>query len=237
MPLPLIDMTCSWCGEGISVPENCIKCPKCQLPLVEIAKTEKPKITPRRKAPVKKATSTVPEVAVDVSIPAKTEHSITIVGVDPGARYTGLSIIDGDGIVLFSSTFIRPQDEEDFIGWSKELVVLLEAVIKDMEYTAIGIEGVSHPKGFKKGVKSSLNPKDIIRTALVVGALSMYYDKAFIIPPGRNGDRPLEEYPDELKGRRPKDLPGSGNGSGTRRHELSAYDVALKTLDAFTKQQ
>lgn len=235
MSSPLTNMTCSWCGEDISVPSDCIQCPNCQMPLIEIAPKIQPKAAPRRKAPVKKSTD-APEVVVDVSVPAKTEHPVMIVGIDPGARYTGFSIIDGSGELLFSSTFIRPQDEEDLVAWSKALVRLLEAILKDVEYVAIGIEGVSHPKGFKKGVKSSLNPKDIIRTALVVGALSMYYDKAHIIPPGRNGDRALEEYPEELIGRRPKNLPGSGNGAGTRRHEMSAYDVALKTLAILNQQ-
>lgn len=229
MPSSLDDITCPWCGEGISVPTGTIQCPNCQMPLVEISKTEKP--APTKRKTMAKKTTTIPEIVVDVSVPAKTTHDITIVGIDPGARYTGFSVIDGNETVLFSATFIRPEDEEDLVLWSKALVQLLENILKDLEYTAIGIEGVSHPKGFKKGVRSSLNPKDIIRTALLVGALSMYYEKAHIIPPGRNGDRPIEEYPEELIGRRPKDLPGSGNGAGTRRHEMSAYDVARKTLE------
>lgn len=229
MPSPLDDITCPWCGEGISVPTGTIQCPNCQMPLVEIKKPEKP--APAKRKPITKKAAGEPEIVVDVSIPTTTSHELVIVGIDPGARYTGFSIIDGDETVLFSATFIRPEDQEDLVLWSKALVQLLENILKDVKYTALGIEGVSHPKGFKKGVRSSLNPKDIIRTALLVGALSMHYDTAHIIPPGRNGDRPIEEYPEELVGRRPKDLPGSGNGAGTRRHEMSAYDVARKTLD------
>lgn len=229
MPSSLDDIICPWCSEGISVPTGTIQCPNCQMPLVEIKKPEKTVPAKRKPAP-KKAASNIPEVIVDVSVPATTTHDTVIVGIDPGARYTGFSIIDGDEAILFSATFVRPEEQEDLVIWSKTLVKLLEDVLKEVKYTALGIEGVSHPKGFKKGVRSSLNPKDIIRTALVVGALSMYYDKAHIIPPGRNGDRPIEDYPDSLKGRRPKDLPGSGNNAGTRRHEMSAYDVARKTL-------
>lgn len=220
-------LVCPWCGEGVSV--ETITCPACYLPVKDTAVDINTKADPVKQvktAAEKKATIPAGK------LPSISTHPIIIVGIDPGARYTGLSIIDGDENILLASTIVRPADEEDFIKWAKELAKMIDELIKDTPYIAIGIEGVTEPKGFKNGVRSPMNPKDILRTGVVVGALSMHYHQAIIIRPGGNGSRHDDDYPASLTGRRPVDLPGDGGSSGTRRHEKSAFDVALKTLAA-----
>lgn len=156
-----------------------------------------------------------------------------IIGIDPGPRYTGVSVrnIISDEI-LHSATFVR-EGEEPLFAWGLELYSLIKEEVLDVygeTAAGIGVEGVSAPKGFKGGKAAPLNPKHIIHTGIIAGILVAKleadgYPRIVIIPPGKNGNR-ASGYPDILNGRRPKDLPGRSKGAGTRNHERSAYDVA-----------
>lgn len=145
------------------------------------------------------------------------------VGIDPGAKYTGVCVRDG-AKVLMSSTFVKP-DETPTVFWAVQLVdIIKKEVIAEHPETHVGIEGISAPKGFAGGKKAPINPKYIINAGIVLGALAYGFPDAVIIKSGRNGSQ--DWYPEELEGRRPKTLPGTGVGAGTRNHERSAYDVA-----------
>lgn len=149
-----------------------------------------------------------------------------VIGIDPGARYTGVSVRDlSEDTILLSSTYVKPVDTE-IVSWAIELAGIIKTdVIGAFPDARIGIEGISDPKGYSNGKKSPINPKHIIRAGIVLGALAMMFPDAVIVPPGHNGSS-RTGYPDVLNGRRPKDLPGSAKGAGTRNHEKSAYDVA-----------
>lgn len=147
------------------------------------------------------------------------------IGIDPGAKYTGVSVRDG-GECLLSSTYVRPDDTMP-ISWAVEVAKMIqEDVINVFPDASIGIEGVTVPNAYNQGKLALNSPKHIIHTALVVGALAALHPNAVVIRPGKNGSQPLESYPEALRGRRPKELAGSNNGAGTRNHERSAYDVA-----------
>jgi hypothetical protein len=149
-----------------------------------------------------------------------------VIGIDPGARYTGVSVRDlADNTILLSSTYVKPEDTQ-IVSWAIELAnTIKDEVLSAYPDAKIGIEGISDPKGYSNGKKSPINPKHIIRAGIVLGALAMMFQEAVIVPPGHNGSS-RTGYPDVLNGRRPKDLPGSAKGAGTRNHEKSAYDVA-----------
>lgn len=149
-----------------------------------------------------------------------------VIGIDPGARYTGVSVRDlSENKILLSSTYVKPEETYIF-SWANELAETIQReVVEKFPEAKIGIEGISDPKGYSNGKKSPINPKHIIRAGIVAGALSMKFSDAVIVPPGRNGSS-RTGYPDALNGRRPKDLPGTAKGAGTRNHEKSAYDVA-----------
>lgn len=151
-----------------------------------------------------------------------------VIGIDPGAVYTGVSVRDlAEGTILLSSTYVRPKDKEkEMVSWAIGLAETIEReVVQAFPDAKIGIEGISDPKGYSNGKKSPINPKHIIKAAIVLGALAMKFPDAVIVPPGHNGTS-RTGYPDVLNGRRPKDLPGNAKGAGTRNHEKSAYDVA-----------
>lgn len=155
-----------------------------------------------------------------------------VMGVDPGSRYTGVVVRDGD-VVLHSSTLVRPQ-ELNSTDWALLVVAGVQEIRKEFPARLpMGVEGVNPPTGFSRGKKAALNPKDIIRAGIVLGAVVATWPTAQIVPPGRNGSQHYTHYPSVLIGRRPADLPGASNGAGTRDHEQSAYDVAGKAANHF----
>lgn len=151
-----------------------------------------------------------------------------VIGVDPGARYTGVVIRDGD-VPLYSATLVRP-DSMSQTGWALHCVDEIRKVIDAHPggILPVAVEGVRPPKGFVRGRKAPVNPGDIMFAAVVLGAVIGTWRDAVIIPPGGNGSQHITHYPPALVGRRPKTLPGSSNGAGTRDHEQSAFDVAGK---------
>lgn len=149
-----------------------------------------------------------------------------VIGIDPGAKYTAVSVRDiVDDTVLLSSTYVKP-NETPIFTWAVEIADIIERdIIPLFPDAKIGLEGISDPKGYNNGKKSPLNPKYVIRLAIVAGSLADRFRHAVIVPPGHNGSS-RTPYPAVLEGRRPKDLPGVSKGAGTRKHEKSAYDVA-----------
>lgn len=151
-----------------------------------------------------------------------------VIGVDPGSRYTAVVARDGD-VVLYAGTIVRVGNEEP-ISYARKVVAALRPVVAMFPNAIIGVEGITDPKGFKHGQRAALNPKDIVRTGVVAGAVACAFEDAVVIRPGNNGSKHLSHYPASLQGRRPADLPGSSVGAGTRRHEQSAFDIAEKAL-------
>jgi hypothetical protein len=153
------------------------------------------------------------------------------IGIDPGARYTAVSVRSGDKVLL-SSTYVRPLDMEP-VTWAIHVTGLIsEAVLDRWPDAPVGVEGVSDPTGFKGGKAAPMNPAHIIRTATVLGSLAQAYKnrRIVIVPPKKNGAGLDEDYPAELTGRRPATLEGQNINAGTRRHEKSAFDVAGEVM-------
>lgn len=156
-----------------------------------------------------------------------------VVGIDPGSRCTALVIRDGE-TVIHATTVVRDGDQEA-VPYARLVAAALRIIVDDYStrfpHLIVGIEGISDPKGFHRGQRAAINPKDIIRTGVTAGALAVTFPDAIIVRPGNNGSMHTSQYPASLQGRRPKDLPGDSTGAGTRRHEQSAYDVAGKALE------
>jgi hypothetical protein len=159
-----------------------------------------------------------------------------VLGIDPGYRYVGIVARDGD-VVLSATTLVRPAGIDDPFEWAAMVCEESRLILfRDCPAgTKVGVEGVSAPKGFKNGERASLDPKFILFTGVVAGAVFREFkpEEAVIIPPGGNGSQHVTNYPPLLVGRRPESLPGSSNKAGTRAHEQSAYDVAGKAAKEF----
>lgn len=224
---------CVWCQSAIrKTPEGGfpVSCSNCGLnPMPGEDPTKGGKVNPSKASKTRKNATQAPKKGKLDLVPL----GKPILGIDPGARYTGVLVRDGDA-VLHSSTLVRPKDMDSGTEWALSVVQQVNTILEDFsEELPVGIEGISDPKGFQHGKKAAINPKDIIRAGIVLGALAQRFPKAFIVPPGKNGSQHYSHYPDVLIGRRPADLPGSGNAAGTRNHEQSAYDVAGKAARHF----
>lgn len=231
---------CGWCGAGNRLDENgqlptvCFACgldPRSALaPAPTAGAKSSGKAAPARTG---KSRGAVPRArAHDPVAPGQ-----PIVGIDPGARYTGVVVRDGD-VVLHSSTLVRPKDLPSGTEWAKSVVAQIAAILAAFPAgMPVAVEGISDPKGFHKGQKAAINPRDIIRAGIVLGAVVATWPDAIVVDPGGNGSQHASHYPPELAGRRPAALPGSSQGAGTRGHEQSAYDVAGKGAKvAYPKQ-
>lgn len=159
---------------------------------------------------------------------------ILVIGVDPGARNTGVVVTDGE-IPILSSTLVR-KDEETPFDYALRVAHIVNDVIDDYEVGVAGVEKVTMPTGFSRGGvrgASPINPGSLVMTGVVVGTvirmLSEHDLDVVMVHPRGNGSRNLTQYHPSLKGRRPKWLAGSSQGAG-RGHEQSAYDIALKAM-------
>lgn len=161
------------------------------------------------------------------------EEGIVSLGVDPGARNTGVVITKAES-PLFAETLVR-NDSEDAFDYALRVMNEVREVNDEFHPEIIGVEKVTAPKGFPRGKSgagaSPINPGSLVMTGIVVGTvismLSICESKYVLIHPRGNGSRNLSQYPPVLRGRRPKDLRGDSHGAG-RGHEQSAFDIALK---------
>lgn len=170
---------------------------------------------------------TLEEVQKAIQMGQSGSHKVAM-GVDPGARYTAISIRDDRGKVYLSSTFRRP-DELDAYQWVAVCVDIVRYHKDNFAVDGLGVETVVKPRGFSGGKNASLDPGHIINTAIIVGAiLNEFKDEGVVmVRPRNNGSQSSESYPQEIQGRRPASLPGYRSPEvATRNHERSAYDVA-----------
>lgn len=155
-----------------------------------------------------------------------------VIGIDPGSRNTAIVVRDGDQVIL-ASTYVRIGNQ-DPVEYAFEVVDYIQGIRDQFPTIPMGLEGIKDPKGFNRGKRAAINPKDIVRTGIVVGAVAVAWRKEIImVPPGGNGSQDISQYPLALKGRRPKTLLGDSHGAGTRRHEQSAFDVAGKAAETY----
>lgn len=213
---------CGWCGGGLhlrdgNLPATCRFCGLNPRDGIRTPAATKARTTTRARGSVARARVT-PLNPDPVGDP--------VLGIDPGSKYTGLVIRDGDAVV-YAATLVCPADTSA-VDWARIVLDEVKILLASRADLPVAIEGVSDPKGFFRGSKAPINPGHLMRAAIVLGSVVGHFDHAVIVPPGGNGSQPVDHYPACLVGRRPKDLPGNGHGAKTRNHEQSAYDVAGK---------
>lgn len=212
-------MTCKWCSSPLDDPAFCSTCGGAQETTLVVEELETESDKKYRLSNKNRRFSEREE---------EWDHSLTgiiAVGIDPGARHTAICVIDNE-TVLESSTY-RRKDEDSAVEWARKNADYALHYRERYPDALMGVEGINDPKGFNKTGRAPINPKDIIRTGIALGAIVSILRDIDIIPPDMNGDLHDSHYPVSLKGRRKKDLLGVYE-SNTRRHEKSAYDVARK---------
>jgi hypothetical protein len=178
-----------------------------------------------------------------------------ILGVDPGARATGLVVLNSLGNLVTHNVIERPADEH-VLAWCNRCTeaaqrLLLTALgfgpdahlhrdpdlndlVDDLHPVVLAIEAVVEPNPHRNRAngKAIINTGGIIDTAAVFGAFANFpgTGPGIAVRPGGHGSQPYATYPDELitpAERRAKGwrLRPAGQSS-TIRHARSAYDVA-----------
>ena len=241
--LPEGYFACAWCKGGVRFitgpqgtrlwPEKCPHCDMHPHPS-PVDETVGGKVDPT--AAPKKAGGRNRRSAQRITALSTTPVGQPVLGIDPGYRYVGIVARDGD-VPLSATTLVRPDEVEDPFEWAATVCEEVRTILfRDCPAeTRVAVEGVSAPKGFKGGERASINPKYILFTGVVAGAVFREFkpEGIVVVAPGGNGSQHVTNYPPSLVGRRSPDLPGSTNGAKTRNHEQSAYDVAGKAAKVF----
>ncbi|MFC7450525.1 crossover junction endodeoxyribonuclease RuvC [Rhodococcus daqingensis] len=154
-----------------------------------------------------------------------------VIGVDPGARDTGLCVIAGRDVVTHD-TVNNPHDlfpaHENYLH---HVVLRLNELVLEHDCRLIAVESIRRPNWHMKG-RAAADPSALLATAEVLGAvLSHRWLRSPIVqvPPGRNGSNVLGAYPTELVSASERRAAGwqLKVGGGKLRHARSAYDVAV----------
>lgn len=154
-----------------------------------------------------------------------------VVGVDPGARATGIVLVTADGVVSGVSV---ENPAGPLLPPPVEYVKRVISAVGDLAApgVVVAVESVTRPswhvaKSASRGAAG--NPTALLGTAVVLGAVLGAYPGAVLVRPGRNGSGPMGVYPEDLVsvGERRKSGWEMRVGSGKLRHQRSAWDVAL----------
>ena len=170
-----------------------------------------------------------------------------IVGIDPGARNTGLVLVEfpqmgGHRSTLHKSLTIE-NPVSDFLPLADEYVMLVKDAISDLSWQAtssdvlIAVEGVTRPTWNNAGRfgGAAIDPGPLLSTALLVGHLAgSFRERGWpvrVVPPNHHGGGALASYPESLvsdaEKRRRNWRATVGGDKAKLRHERSAFDVAM----------
>ncbi|WP_156042394.1 hypothetical protein [Rhodococcus sp. UNC363MFTsu5.1] len=164
--------------------------------------------------------------------------TLTVLGVDPGGRSTGLCLIDGRDVIAHRT--VENAAEKMLPIAQPYIADVLNAIAEmypspndsQMHYSlpVLAVEDVVRPSWHMKG-RAAVDPSALLATAAVLGAVLAFDPHAHPVQvrPSRNGSRPLGEYPATLVSAAERRGDGWQHriGSGQLRHARSAYDVAL----------
>ncbi len=152
----------------------------------------------------------------------------TVLGIDPGARATGLCVLSGDQIVAHRTI---TSEGEIFPAERRYVLAVLEAgatlrQIHDVDLVAV--ETITRPSWHMKG-RAAVDPTALLATAEVLGAVlgvtgPSTSPKSDPTKTGHNHSAPTRELVSPAERRKA----GWENriGGGQLRHARSAYDVA-----------
>lgn len=162
---------------------------------------------------------------------------VVVIGVDPGARETGVAVLDvtdtpGLGVApLLDQCTIRRLDRDrpdqvpaDYLDSVASILGLMIESHLPPTGGVVGVEGVRSPRGFANGRRHTIDPAGIIGASITYGAIlaalgDRHVVRRIVRPAGNGHLLPLTAYPTPLA--------TNGKGTDKLRHVRSAYDVAL----------
>lgn len=138
-----------------------------------------------------------------------------IVAVDPGGRYSGVVVRQGDA--LHAHTIVERDGDEAIASYVYRVVGAIGELIVELPgaYNVIACEDIKPMPHLRS------SPMGAFITCKVIGAIMLEWGDVLMVPPGaRHGLRPLLDYPADLVG------PHEVVGGGKLQHCRSAWDVA-----------
>lgn len=147
-----------------------------------------------------------------------------VTGVDPGGRYLGIATRRGAD--LLSARVVdryRYPGALELEGWLRVVLELILDEVEPLEAPLLAVEGVRAPTGHARGRPGHIiNPKGILETAAVFGAIVGHWPDVVVVEPAGNGSAIPAAYPAGIRS-------GVRLG-GPSEHARSAYDVAAKAV-------
>lgn len=138
-----------------------------------------------------------------------------IVGIDPGARETGIIVREQD--TLCGATIVSFASGETLHDYLSNVL----STIRDYAPEVIVLEDLVSPTFH--ATQRLINAYGVIGTAIVIGAVLAIHPHTVLVPPASYGAMPLASYPDALVGVR------ESKGRGVLRHARSAWDISYAT--------
>lgn len=168
-----------------------------------------------------------------------------VVGVDPGARSTGIVVVRGTDLLHHQVVTSTSEQLLPVSGtYRRNVLSALGAALLTAHgqrcNSLVAIEGVVRPN-WHMGGRAAADPTALIATAYMLGATTVYahemgFDTLYVRP-GKHGANPMACYPAPLvtDGERRTRGWQARIGTSEMRHARSAYDItqtAISTLRA-----
>ena len=177
-----------------------------------------------------------------------------VLGIDPGARGSGIVLVDTATREVLDARTIRRPDEPLVQVSPGHLAAIVDAIFTTCASNGdpakrpdlIAVEGVVEPSPHanRANGRATTNVGAILATSIVLGTVLAAASSALcpplvVIRPGRNGSQALGTYPPELVApgeRRDSKTPSGGRipwqvrpaGKGALKDQRSAFDVAMQ---------
>lgn len=161
------------------------------------------------------------------------------IGIDPGARWTGIVARDRTRLLGWTVTDrhkIEPGVDRPGVA-TMEAIAEAVGLLADPATARVAVEDAIAPNPYvrRRDGNSLTNPQAIIDTARLVGYLQCAFPEIVLIRPGGNGSQALASYPDELVTARERAnairvhrLMAPAPDNPPQCHARSAWDVAGK---------
>ena len=140
-----------------------------------------------------------------------------VVGIDPGAKETGIVLVQSRTVLAGCTVKRRKGTTIPTADYLHEVLEAVAEYVERGDNPIVGVESLVAPNphmGY-----TAVMP--LLGAAVVLGAVISAYPDAVLVRPGKNGSRPMDSYPKELRPTR-----GQGKGTDKLRHTRSAFDVA-----------
>ena len=139
---------------------------------------------------------------------------VTVIGVDPGARETGI-VVRSDTTLLAACVVSRGRNQS-FGSYAREVGDSVTTYDAQHHCSLIRVEDVNPPVFWAS--QRILNLTGLLGTARLIGALEARFPDLEMVQPAGYGSHPLLCYPRELVGKETR-------GRGIMRHTRSAWDI------------